>query len=270
MANEILPIPSSYAVTTTSLIMPAGAQNGYVLTTDSNGVSSWQAPAAGGVSNPMKLGTPSTLLNVPARIKKVEQYGSYWAAIGDIDDYILYSSSPFEPTKWESSKEMRFCTGLTSTTSLGFVCVDELGMLYTSPDGAVWTFLKKFDVDVRDIIGIGDTLLVVGAMITIEGFQYPSVWTTTTGSSWTFHVVDVGGEITKLKKIGNTIIGLGEFGLFFTLTLPDLSDIHISRADENEAVTPKDVVYDAVEQVYTVIGDGWFVRSDPGDQDVWP
>lgn len=40
MANEILPIPSSYAVTTTSLIMPAGAQNGYVLTTDSNGVSS--------------------------------------------------------------------------------------------------------------------------------------------------------------------------------------------------------------------------------------
>lgn len=48
-----------------------------------------------------------------------------------------------------------------------------------------------------------------------------------------------------------------------------MSDIHISRADENEAVTPKDVVYDAVEQVYTVIGDGWFVRSDPGDQDVW-
>lgn len=41
---------NTFSITTSNLHIPNGAVNGYVLTTDANGVSTWQAPVGGGVS----------------------------------------------------------------------------------------------------------------------------------------------------------------------------------------------------------------------------
>lgn len=272
MSNEPLPNIVPREALLSSFKMPAGAQPGYALTTNSEGVSSWQEISSGDqtVSNPMKLGTPSVLQTVPKNITKIHQFGIHFVAIDSSDKMMYYTTDQFYATGWQAIRELRDCELLTSTTTLGFVCATDYNDVYHSMDGQTWTFLKHFEDTIRDILGVDDTLILVGDMTTRNGVQRPNLFTTVDGVTWTFREVATERQINKLRKIGNNIIALGNNGLFILATELDMSDATIVSADPNENETITGIAYDEINDVYTVVGTGNFLaRTDPGDIETW-
>lgn len=218
----------------------------------------------------MKFGTPSTLNTIPRNIRKIHQYNTHWVASDGSNSCMYYTTDPLDVSKWEAVGDLSDVTLITSTSTLGFVCVRNDTDVYKSVDGKVWTLIKRFNETIYDILGVGTTLLLVGDLTNRTGTLQPNVWNTTDGISWTFCEIFTEKRIKKLRLFGTSIIGVGNNGLFLYSESPDLSDVQIEAADVGESSEIRDVAYDPVEDIYTVVGvNGFLAHSDPGDISTW-